>query len=589
MRHGLGRKDSSPVLRAQQIARGLALFGLAAVPLLAAGRMIRAQDDPRDLIEERRRDVQRERRVVQQDLNRERRLDDREYGRPDPQALERRTKLYRDLKKDFIDFDKNGFDRGPDRRYHGGEPSAVVDTPETLDLVRRIFARIAEEADALQVGLNNDVDQIRGVRSVLHDVIEFSARAQVLAESCRRADRVGVLYGDFEAFDRDWQAISYKLRRIPDVNQTAAIKRVDDIDKLDQRLTDIFKIKPHFDQHELLRATAALADKLQRLAEDIGVEMVDPQLRRELTGKARRTQSEAQMVSDLVDSENDPAAVAGEFKEYLELWHPLARQIRQVDSNHALERTVFRITQSNREIAEFLRMPAQNDTSSVAYMMEAVKRDVDEYFTRAPLRLVMELPDSRTALVTAGEFYGLCEQFAQDANNNASQTDLAESFHNVSQAWRSFNHTFRPMNSEPARRVLNRIEEGMGSLANALQLYDQQFDGRRLSELAYALSAAADNIDRDTRIWLEHERPDFGEEAIRATHSFVERCQRFSDAVTGGATVEQLRPEIVNLYEHYKRVYGFISQCGGRERIRLAENAKRAKAALVDLRTQLEI
>jgi hypothetical protein len=59
--------------------------------------------------------------------------------------------------------------------------------------------------------------------------------------------------------------------------------------------------------------------------------------------------------------------------------------------------------------------------------------------------------------------------------------------------------------------------------------------------------------------------------------------------VTGGATVEQLRPEIVNLYEHYKRVYGFISQCGGRERIRLAENAKRAKAALVDLRTQLEI
>ena len=221
-----------------------------------------------------------------------------------------------------------------------------------------------------------------------------------------------------------------------------------------------------------------LTDKLQRLAEDIGVEMVDPQLRRSLTGMARRAQSEAQMVSDLVDSENDPTAVAGEFKEYLELWHPLARQIRQVDSNHALERTVFRISQSNREIGEFLRMPAQNDTTNAGYMMEALKRDVDEYFTRAPLRLVMDLPDARTALATAGEFYGLCEQFVQEANNNASQTELAESFRNVSQAWRSFNHTFRPMQSEPARRVLNRIEEGMGSLAQALQLYDQQFDGR---------------------------------------------------------------------------------------------------------------
>jgi hypothetical protein len=574
------------------MARGLALLGLAATPLLLAGSIVCAQDDSRDLIELRRRDVRRERRVVDEDLNRERRLDDREYGaerRPDPAAVERRTKLYRDLKRDFIDFDKNGFDRGPDHIVYGTTMPTIPESPDTLNRVRRVFDRIAQEADALQVALNNDVDLMRGVRSVLHDVIQFSARAQVLCESCRRADRVGGLRGDYEAFDRDWQAISYKLRRIPELAQSAAIQRVDVIDKADRALSDVFKIKAHFDQHELLRSTAALSDKLQRLAEDISVEMVDPQLRRSLTGMARRAQSEAQMVADLVDSDNDPDAVAGEFKEYLELWHPLARQIRQVDSNHALERTVFRISQSNREIADCLRMPTQNDTTNAAYMMEALKRDVDEYFTRAPLRLVMELPDAKTALATAGEFYGLCEQFVQDANANGSQTELAESFRNVSQAWRSFNYTFRPMNSEPARRVLNRIEEAMGSLAAALQLYDQQLDSRRISEVAYALSAAADNINRDAQVWLERDRADFADDALRDTQSFVKHCQRFSDAVTGGATVDQLRPEIVSLYEHYKRVYGFISQCNGRERTRLAENAKRAKNALVDLRTQLEI
>ena len=175
----------------------------------------------------------------------------------------------------------------------------VVESPETLDLSRRIFDHIAQEADALQVGLNNDVDQMRGVRSVLHDVIQFSARAQVLAESCRRTERLGVMYGDFEAFDRDWQSISYKLRRIPEINQSAALQRIENIDKLDAKLNEIFKVKPHFDQHELLRATAALSDKLQRLAEDIEVEMVDPQLRRSLTEMARRTQSEAQMVSSV--------------------------------------------------------------------------------------------------------------------------------------------------------------------------------------------------------------------------------------------------------------------------------------------------
>ena len=591
MTHGLGRKDLSAALRVRRWARGLALFGLTAAGLLAAASNVFAQSE-RDLIELRRRNAERERRLVDRDLDRERRLDDREYGsdrRPDPAALERRNKLYRELKKDFSEFDKSGFDRGPDRVYRGGEVSTVAEDPQTLERVRRIFERTAQEADALQVALNNDVDIMRGVRNVLHDVIQFSARAQVLSESCRRSERVGTLCGDFEAFDRDWQAISYKLRRIPELARSAEIQRVDTIDKLDHALGEVFKIKPHFDHRELLRATAALSDKLQRLSEDISVELVDPQLRRSLIGMTKRTQSEAQMVADLVDSENDPTAVAGEFKEYLELWIPLQRQIRQVDANRALERTVVRINHSNHEIAEALRMPTQNDNSNIAYMMDSLKRDVDEYFTRAPLRLVMELPDASTALATAGEYYGLCEQFAQDANNNASQAELAEEFRNVSQSWRSFSHTFQAMQSEPARRVLYRIEEEMASVAQALQLYDQQVDSRHMSEVAYALLAAADNIHRDAHTWLENDRQDFAADALRATHSFVEHCQRFSDSITAGATLEQLRPEIINLYEHYKRVYSYISQSRGRERARLAENAKRAKAALVDLRTILEI
>jgi len=144
------------------------------------------------------------------------------------------------------------------------------------------------------------------------------------------------------------------------------------------------------------------------------------------------------------------------------------------------------------------------------------------------------------------------------------------------------------MNSEPARRVLNRIEEGINSIADALQVNDQQFDRRRLTESSYSLLAAADNINRDTQIWIDRDQnaPDA---AADETAKFVAHCQRFSDAVIGTATVDQLRQEIVNLYEHYKRVYGYISQCRDRVRPSLGENANRAKNALVDLRTMLEI
>jgi hypothetical protein len=325
------------------------------------------------------------------------------------------------------------------------------------------------------------------------------------------------------------------------------------------------------------------------LTEDINIEFVDPEQRRVLCGTARRAQSEAQMVCDTIDAGNDPSAIGGEFKEFQALWYPLARQIRQVDVNRALERTVMRINRTNREINQLLRAPQQSDASNLSYVVEGLKHDIDEYFTRAPLKLVMELPESRGALPTAGAFYGTCEQFLQDAAvENVSQADLADSFHNVAEAWRAFEHTFRPMNSEPARRVLNRIEEGINSIADVLQVNDQQFDRRRISESAYSLVAAADNINRDTQIWIDRDQ-NAPEAAADETAKFVTHCQRFSDSVTGNVTVDQLRQEIVNLYEHYKRVYASISQCRGRERPSLGENANRAKNALVDLRTMLEI
>src|SRR5205823_11367861 len=136
-----------------------------------------------------------------------------------------------------------------------------------------------------------------------------------------------------EAFDRDWQAISYKLRQIPELNRSVATQRIDYMDKLDRQLSEVLKIQPQFDQRELLRKTEALSDRLQRLTEDINLELADPEQRRILCGTARRVQSEADMVYRLVDEGDDSSAVLGEFKEYQGLWYPLAKQIRKVDAN----------------------------------------------------------------------------------------------------------------------------------------------------------------------------------------------------------------------------------------------------------------
>ena len=71
------------------------------------------------------------------------------------------------------------------------------------------------------------------------------------------------LCGDYEAFDRDWQAISYKLHQIPEMARTAELRRVEVMDDLDQQLSGILKIQPQFDQHDLLRHASALIDQLE--------------------------------------------------------------------------------------------------------------------------------------------------------------------------------------------------------------------------------------------------------------------------------------------------------------------------------------
>ena len=305
-------------------------LGLAAAALLLLGRHTIAQDDPRDVESLRHRDVNHESRLeLARDIDRERRVADGavDNRRIDPRIIERRNRLYQDLKQDFHSFDKDNFDTDPGvRRLRSAPPVGIVESNETLENVRRLVDRFAQEADALQLALNQNVDYIRGVRGVLPDAIQFSANAQVLRDRCQREGRLAALCGDYEAFDRDWQAISYRLHQIPEMSRTAELKRVDVMDNLDRQLSTVLKIQPQFDQHDLLHHISALTDQLQRLAEDIDVEFVDPEQRRILGGQARRVESEAQMVCDTMDAGNDASSVVGEFKEYQALWYPLARQ-----------------------------------------------------------------------------------------------------------------------------------------------------------------------------------------------------------------------------------------------------------------------
>ncbi len=168
----------------------------------------------------------------------------------------------------------------------------------------------------------------------------------------------------------------------------------------------------------------------------------------------------------------------------------------------------MRINRTNREINQLLRTPQQADTSNLSYIVEGLKHDIDEYFTRAPLKLVMELARRRARRCRRRE------RFTVHANSSCrtrpSQMSRRPTWPTPSITWPRpggrFEHIFRPMNSEPARRVLNRVEEGINAIADACRSTISSSIAAGSASTAYALLAAADNINRDTQIWVDRDQ-----------------------------------------------------------------------------------
>jgi hypothetical protein len=165
VKNGFGRRELQrpgggrrwPLIDAR-LLRALGALGLVVAAVLLATRYMAAQDEVEDT---RQRDIRREERVEDRDVNRERRLQDRDIDherrqeaeeagrlrRPDPRGLERRTRLYQDIKRDYLQFGRDNFGRDSElRRYHVGPAPAIVESAETLDSVHRILDGFARDS-----------------------------------------------------------------------------------------------------------------------------------------------------------------------------------------------------------------------------------------------------------------------------------------------------------------------------------------------------------------------------------------------------------------------------------------------------------
>ena len=326
-------------------------------------------------------------------------------------------------------------------------PGTQPTTPQ-LEKARLILDEVSREANNLTNTLNDEQRRNPSIRPYMSGVLKARARAAVLAQRSFRIADHQELMEDLKSLDRDWRVLSFRLLRIRNLS-TAARGSITRINEQEKRLRDTFNVPPQLSRRELFEQTASLSSEFSRLLDDIEVELNRSAERTSLLLHGRKVQQQAHHVLNLVAERDSYDEIVSEYRRFQSLWYPFAARLRPLD-NRYLERGVRRISHIDSKVHELLFLPQKLDRQRLMHLTGVLRKDVDSFFDRAPLKLLIDLPNSEQALPTADEFYGLCENFIDCVERGEDYDNLIGCFDYIEETWRSFDQLFRPLKSDSA-------------------------------------------------------------------------------------------------------------------------------------------
>ena len=219
----------------------------------------------------------------------------------------------------------------------------------------------------------------------------------------------------------------------------------------------------------------------------------------------------------------------------------------------------------------------------MAHLTEALKRDVDEFYRRATLRLLISLPPANY-ISTSDEFYGTVENLIDTVNHNESTANLITSFQYIESSWKDFSALFHTVESPAALQLLDKVDNSINALRIALRI-EKPSDSIDLAKLVVALEAQSTQLSLISEQWLATESPSFRQSTQNAIRDFSNTAHELHRIVLMQPTSMNLvRTKSNELFESWFQVHDKISRCQTHEKYQLQETAVRITQMLMDLR-----
>ncbi|QDV53858.1 hypothetical protein [Gimesia fumaroli] len=474
-----------------------------------------------------------------------------------------------------------------DREY---KPSGL-DLPPTPQLntsrinvneVKDILEKFSADSSALAISLNRVMYQVPGVREYMADVLKVRARSSILADRIRRDSDLNMIAAEYGEIDQLWRVVSLQLEQVRGLDRNSK-NLIASMNESDRKLGNLLQTGPQLKRTELLRQTSALANALSILVQDIEIELSREPKRYELVREGQQVEQRMVQVSNLIIDRQSYDAIKREYLAFRDSWNSFATHLRPYH-NRILNRGIQRVVQQDRSIQELLWLPQDGaNLQEIAHLTESLKRDVDEFFRRATLRLLISLPPANY-ISTSDEFYGTVENLIDTVNHNESTSDLITSFTYIEQSWKDFSALFHTVESPAALQLLDKVDNSINALRVALRI-EQPSDTIDLAKLVVSLETQSTQLSIIAEQWLSTESPSFRRSTQNAIREFSDTAHELHRILLAQpVSMALIRTKSSELFERWFQVHDKISRCETREKYQLQEAAVRITQMLMDLR-----
>jgi len=494
-----------------------------------------------------------------------------------------------DLNRRLQPGELGGLDARPGTVPLGPDAKPIDYSKVNKQALANLMKEAFDESGRLYSSLEQDYRRYPQLRSLLTDLYSLRSLTSRLTQDMNTGIPLETIVTDFRRIDADWRVLAHRMVQSAGLSKTT-LASVDRLNAIDKQVGTQFQVAPSLDYRALNSRLSVLESALFNISEELSYDYSGTAKTAQIVNDCRKMQQQITRVAELVMDQYPYDRVVSEYNRFDRAWILTLEQLRTVNSP-VVDRAVSRAIQADSDIHELLWLETTSDRVQMKQIADALIRNVDEFYSRTPLKLLLSFKNAADTLAIADDFYGTVLNLKDNLNRNESDEVLIESYRYVEEYGAKFTRTFKTMQSQQGIVVLRQIEDGMAALRSALNLGGtvSQVDTRRLLPIAASLENLADQLDWDVKHWVNSDRPAYRNEVLQASATFMARTQRLSKMMNSTPTLTELQREADGLYVEWKAIYSYLSRCNTADRGYLSQAARDIISDLRDLDSQLRL